>query len=1597
MVFAVSDRLQHPSRAHELVAQSARETGDEPALRTFLESLYKNAAPEDLTRYTPGELAALARATFLRADARTPGMPLVALFDPAAEAAAYRHNETVLVAVNDDAPFLFDSLMSEAAAQGAGLRAVFHPVVSLGGKSTSVIVLVMDPIVGEERRDSLVSGAVDVFAQVRVAVRDWRAMQDRLAHAIISLKAQPPRATAEEIGESVAFLAWLGDNHFTFLGSRDYVFRAEDGGRLDPVDGSGLGVLADRDARIVRRDAVDTRLAPKVREFLFQPEPLIITKSNRKSLVHRRVNMDYIGVKTFGVDGAYTGERRFVGLFTSGAYSRRPSDIPLLRLKAKNVMARAGLPQASHDGKTLAHIIDTFPRDELFQVSEDELYHTALGILRLSERPKIGIFVRLDRFDRFVSAIVFVPRERYDEAVQHRIHQLLARAYNGRLSAAVPSLEDSALVRVHYIVGRNEGPRPPVNVDALENEIRDAVRTWDDGLLEALRVRHGEIDGRRLFQLQAPGFPARYRDAFTPPEAVDDLIALDGLARSGRGVEARVLRKSQDGRSVLRFKLYGSGPALPLSVSLPIFENFGLKVIAEDAYPVELRTGEPREAFVLDFLMERADQGAADLAEIKHPLEEAFHAVISGEAESDGFNRLVIGAGIGWRDITILRAMAKFLRQAAVPFSQDYMEQALTRNPDIARLLAGLFHAVASAGVEEAKSIYGRIETALQDVASLDDDRIIRRLRNVIANVLRTNFHQTGEDGRPKSYLSFKLNSENLDELPAPRPHVEIFVYSPQVEGVHLRFGPVARGGIRWSDRREDFRTEVLGLVKAQQVKNAVIVPVGAKGGFYPKLMPANPTRDESMAVGIAAYKTFIHGLLDITDNLNPDGSIVPPAGVERRDGDDPYLVVAADKGTATFSDIANAIAQERGFWLGDAFASGGSYGYDHKKMGITARGAWEAVKRHFRELGRDIQTEPFTCVGVGDMSGDVFGNAMLLSKCTRLLAAFDHRHIFIDPDPDAAKAWSERKRLFDLPRSSWADYDKALISKGGGIFARTLKEIPLSAEVRTLTGLTANKTTPTELIHALLQAEIDLLFFGGIGTYVKAASQSNLDVGDRANDAVRANGAEVRAKVISEGANLGLTQLGRIEYAQKGGRLNTDAIDNSAGVDTSDHEVNLKILMGGPLRRGEITTEERDALLIEMTDDVAEQVLEDNYDQTLALSVALSRAPADLDAHGRYMRDLEARGRLDRAVEFLPDDGELRRRAQGGKGLTRPELSVLLAYAKLDLKAELNAGDLPDDPHFLPELTGYFPRAAAERFRDELVRHRLKREIVTDAIANRMVNLAGPVFVSRMKEMSGAPAARIVRAFAVADGAFDLSRLKARIDALDGRIDATVQAGMYADIAESLRRLGLWFITNVPECAELGETVTLYHRGVAQLRGTFSTLVSLYDARETEARIAALTAAGAPQDLADDVGVLPLMAALPEIVLLAHTHKLDLDLVASAYFAMGAETGIDRLRGLAYRITAVEHWDRLAIRRINDDLYSGQRALTAAALALLPAAKATGGRVAGAEAVRAWAETRTDALKRTKSFFDALESSGELSVAKLTLANSQVHELAGR
>ncbi|HEX5278634.1 MAG TPA: NAD-glutamate dehydrogenase [Micropepsaceae bacterium] len=1601
---ATTDSIQaEAAAAAALVSATAHLLGSsDPELAGFFAAFTRFASPEDLRHYGPAEFAALLRAVFARVKQRKPGESLIELFSTAQEPELKR-GESVLVAINDDIPFLYDSCTAEIRAQRHRIVAAFHPVVphpEIRGTQRSVIVIALGGVLDEAACRHLSGGLVQAFADVRAAVRDWKAMLSRLQESRTDLLEHPPRVPTDERDESVGFLDWLADNNFTFLGCRDYIFSRDGEVRLDPVAESGLGVLTDPTRRVLRSGNERSDLGPVAREFLARPAPLIIAKSGIRSLVHRRVPMDYIGIKKFTPNGDLAGERRFVGLFTSVAYRKLPGEIPLLRLKTERVMAGSGLIPSSHDGKALQHILNTYPRDELLQSSEDELLATALGILNLGERPKVRLFLRFDRFDRYVSALVFIPRDRYSGSVRESVQQILLRALDGRPYSATPTLDDEALARVHYIIIRNPGPRPDVDPAQVEEEIRSAVRTWDDTFADAAVARYGDNSGA-ILRRYTPAFPASYRDRFDPREAVADIAHFEELVNgqtSAAGVTAQVYTSDGDSPGTLRLKLFIRGGFVPLSECLPVFENLGLKVIAEAAFALSPDTGNgAAQVSLQDFVMQT---GSAVAEQLYPRLEDAFHAVWSGSAESDGFNRLVLAAELTWRDVVILRSIAKYLRQAGITFSQSYMETALVNNPAIAVMLTSLFHTEhdpelfqdPDSRTAQAKRIRAGIEDALRNVPSADEDRIIRAMQSVIDAMLRSNFFQRNDAGNSPAYLAFKLESRRVAILPTPKPLYEIFVYAPEVEGVHLRFGKIARGGIRWSDRAEDFRFEILGLSKAQQVKNAVIVPVGAKGGFYPKRIPPGAARDVVQNAGISAYRLFIGALLDLTDNISPDGKIVPPAGILRHDGNDPYFVVAADKGTATFSDIANEIAVSRGFWLGDAFASGGSEGFDHKKIGITARGAWEGIKRHFRELGRDIQNQPFTCIGVGDMSGDVFGNGMLQSKQTRLIAAFDHRHIFFDPSPNVAIAWTERKRLFDMPRSTWADYDRKLISGGGGVFARTAKTIPLSQQFRAFTGITAENATPEDVMRALLTAPVDLLYFGGIGTFIKSTRQGNADAADRANDAIRVNGRDIQALVIGEGANLGVTQYGRIEYAREGGpqhqggRINTDAIDNSAGVDTSDHEVNIKILMSGPLRRGEISRPERLDILTRITDDVAGQVLTDNYDQTLALSVAELRAPRDLDAAGRFMRELERRDALDRTVENLPPDDELRALARDGHGLTRPQLAILLAYAKTNLFHQVSESTLPADPYFDAWLASYFPPLAAETFAGELKRHVLARAIISTQIANRTVNLAGPLFAHRMHELSHAPLWAAARGFVLADGVFGLSILKNRVCALDLKVPARLQNQIVAEIAEVLRLLGMWFIVQMPD-APIAPVVESYGAGFTALKGRFSSLISPIEKNTIEPRIAELRNAGVPLDVAEDAAILPLLRAVPEIIMLSGAQHIPVESAAVVYFAAGAAAGLDRLRALATRIAGVDHWDRLAVRRMQDDLYSSQRSMACEALA---AAK---GDVAAA--VDQWRNMRREDIGSILNFIGDIERGGDASIAKLALANSQVQKLA--
>ncbi|MFN3658615.1 MAG: NAD-glutamate dehydrogenase [Pseudolabrys sp.] len=1569
------------ARAGAALAEASR---DIPA--DFLTQLFGHVVPEDVVRYGPGDLAMLVECAwdFLRerpAGAAKVRCETVPLADSGEHKAV-----TVIEIVNDDMPFLVDSTMGELADRRLAARLVAHPVLQVrrdGGRE-SLIHVHLDPIDDARARAEIVRALEAVLGEVRLAVSDWRPMLERVNAIVAELKTNPPPLPVDEIAEAIQFLQWLLADNFTFLGVRNYVF---DGHGLTPDFEGALGIMRERELRVLKRGNELLEFTPEIMAFLKEPRPLIVAKANIHARVHRRVYMDYVGVKHFDAAGNLIGEQRLVGLFTSTAYTRAAHAIPYLRRKIAYVERRAGFDSGSHFGKALANVLEHYPRDELFQVDEDTLYHFALAIMQLDERPRVRVLARRDRFDRFVSVLVFVPRERYDSAVRVKIGEYLAGVFNGRVSAYYPYFPEGPLVRVHFIIGRSGGAPVDIPRARLETDVADIVRSWTDGLNEALALVHAPDRTRELFARYRDAFSVGFHEAYAPTVAAGDIRVLESLSEQ-RPLGVDFHHRLDEEPEAVALKVWSYARPLPLSERVPVLENMGFRVVDERTYHIE--PAGHAGAWFHDMLLERSDGGTIDLDQGKDRLEAAFLMVMRGQAENDGYNALTLLGGLGWRDVALIRTLSRFLRQIRVPYSQDYMWATLTKHAGIAAGIVALFHArfdprSEPAAREKAQAdVAARIEEALQAVQSLDEDRILRQFVNAVQSAIRTNFYQSDKDGGVKPLIAIKFESRKLSDLPLPRPLYEIFVYSPRVEGVHMRFGKVARGGIRWSDRPQDFRTEILGLVKAQQVKNAVIVPVGAKGGFVPKLMPKGASRDAVQAEGIATYKLFIGTMLDITDNIDADGGIVPPENVVRHEGDDPYLVVAADKGTATFSDIANGLSVERGYWLGDAFASGGSAGYDHKAMGITARGAWESVKRHFREMDVNIRETPFTAVGVGDMSGDVFGNGMLREETTRLLAAFDHRDIFIDPDPDPKKAFAERDRLFKLPRSSWQDYDKSLISKGGGVYPRASKEIRLSPEAQKLFGV-GESVTPQALMRAILRAKVELLFFGGIGTYVRASNETDEHVGDRANDAIRVTGADLNCKVIGEGANLGMTQRGRIEAALKGIRLNTDAIDNSAGVNTSDVEVNIKIALSAPVRAGALTIENRNALLSEMTGEVARLVLRNNYQQTLALSLAQRRGMEDFGFQQRLMHILEQRGELDRAVEYLPDEMALAERRKRNSALTRPELAVLLAYAKLSLYNELLDSDVPDDPYLGRELNRYFPQEMTDRYPDALQAHRLRREIIATQLTNSMINRGGATLIVRIADQTGASSASIAAAFAAVRQSYEMVALNGEIDALDTKVKGGVQLSLYAAVQNLLLDRIVWFLRNVDLRKGLDAIVAHYRDGIAQVEAALSTALSTPAQAARDARAAEYVRNGVPEALAHRIADFVELKAAPDIVLVADRAQKPVAEVTATYFATEAFFQLDRVAGAVPNIAIADYFDRLALDRALDSIGDAERRLTAAMV---------GNGHAGAGAVEEWVKPRQAEVERIRAAIHEIAGSG-LTLSKLSVAASLLGDLA--
>ena len=1450
----------------------------------------------------------------------------------------------------------------------------------------------VDEVTDRAKLAEVQAGIERVLADVRVAVEDWRAMRRQLTAARESLATLPPPIPPDEIQEVADFLAWLDDNNFTFLGYREYLFEGVGPDlRARAVADSSLGILRPEHTKAEGAPLGLEALPPDVLSSLTLPVLLDINKASARSTVHRPTHMDYVGVKLFDAKGRVVGMRRFLGLFTSVVYSTSPRRIPVLRRKVASVLSEADLAPNSHDEKALIHILETFPRDELFQTSNHELFEAATGILYLQERQRIAMFLRADPFQRFVSCLIFVPRDVYNTDLRRNFQRILESAFEGEVSSVSTQMGDEPLARLHVVIRTTPGAVPNVNAQQIERRLAEAGRSWADRLQQALVSVSGEEAGLARFRRFAAAFPAAYRDRFSPEPALADITLLEE-ALAGRKLTMNLYRPLEASPSQLRLKLYHAPTPVPLSDALPMLEHMGLRVIGEIPFEIAAADG---AAWIHDFDLVTNDGSAVELHAVREKFQDAFARVWSGETENDGLNRLVLRAGLAWRQVVVLRAFARYLRQVAIPFSQAYMEETLARHAGLAAKIVALFEARFDPNAQDEKQAAGlhqSIAEELEAVQILDEDRILRRFLNLAEAALRTNLYQPDAEGHPKSYLAIKYDSLRIEEMPLPRPRFEIFVYSPRVEAIHLRGGKVARGGIRWSDRREDFRTEVLGLMKAQMVKNAVIVPVGAKGGFVVKRPPADPSREAQLAEGVECYKILIRGMLDLTDNLD-GGRVVPPRDVVRGDGDDPYIVAAADKGTATFSDIANELSAEYGFWLRDAFASGGSAGYDHKAMGITARGAWECVKRHFREIAVDTQAQDFTVVGVGDMSGDVFGNGMLQSEHIKLLAAFDHRHIFIDPDPDPAASFRERKRLFDLPRSAWSDYDGKLISAGGGVFPRSTKSIPLSPEMQRLLQSESASASPNEVIRALLRAEVDLLYFGGIGTYVRSADESDAEVGDRANDANRIAGGEIRAKVVGEGANLAVTQRGRIEYALTGGRIDTDFIDNSGGVDTSDHEVNIKVLLNKAIDDGELTIKQRNALLFEMTDDVAALVLRHNYLQGQALSMTQAEAALVIGDHARLIRSFERAGKLNRAVEFLPDDEELAERESAGAGLTRPELAVLLSYAKIILNEELLASSFPDDPRLLDELLLYFPHQLRDRWRDQIAQHRLRREIIATFVTNSIVDRGGIIFVEHLKDRTGRPAGDIARAFSIAVGAFGLRTIWHDIEALDGKVTATLQIRLLIDTRRLLERGTQWFLRYGTAALDVAAHLNAFRPGIERYCGHLARQAPENEVAAMRARKAELIAAGLPEDLAARFVTLDALASAPDVVRIAEASGQAVEQVAAVYFAVGERFRLEWLRDRAAEIRTTTGWQRLAVETFVDDLFSHQAQITTRVIQEVELAG--DGRDDAQTAVDGWGAAHPAATSRFDRLVEEVRMAGGVEIAMLVGLNGQLRALS--
>jgi glutamate dehydrogenase len=1544
--------------------------------REFVSEFYELSTVHDLEELSPARAADIAlRCADFFAD-RTKAGPKISLSKVRVTDAERSFSRTQVMLLNNDMPFLVDSLSGLFTSLGLSIHLVLHPILeATRGKKKqreSLIYVELSPLPAELTLAMLEEKIRTALMHVAAAVEDWPRMRERalvLAEQFTALGANERHEDAKEIRD---LLLWLAGNHFVFLGVADYR-RKGAGLVLDAATAHGIYRLPPSGDMqgIERSDAPTTR------------EGLSVWKASAFSLVHRHAPLDLIVIKRLDAKGHFIGETRMLGLFTSTVYYRETQNIPLIRRKAARVIERAGFDPAGHSGKTLKTILEFMPRDELFQMDDERLFQTAMGIVSLDAKPQVKLFVRHDPFERFISAMIYIPRERFSSDLRGEIIRMVEMAYGGRTSAFYTQLTDSPLARLHILTETTPGTAGSVDEVALEKHIAGRANNWADSLRDALVANVKGDEGEALAQSFADAFPLSYTNAYSAASAARDVERV--CMTRGDGMALEVFRAKGAPANQLHLKAYTRDLNSELSSIIPLLEQMGCTVI--DATPYVIAPQAPMVPVLMrDFTLRIVGIETLDLAEHKGRIEAAIEDIWRGVVDNDALNALVFTAGLNAREITILRAYSRYLQQLNFPYSQQLIAAALNTHASLARNLVAQFQVRFDPAIKsrDAKTTTLRrtLEDGLEQVTNLGEDRIIRRIAALIAASLRTNFYQH-ENGAHKPYLSIKFRSSLIPEMPLPVPFAEIFVTSQRVEGIHLRGGAVARGGLRWSDRPEDFRTEVLGLVKAQMVKNAVIVPQGAKGGFILRKSPSE--RDALQAEGIACYKTFLRGLLDITDNI-VGGKLVAPKDVVRHDQDDPYLVVAADKGTASFSDIANSISAEYGFWLGDAFASGGSVGYDHKHMAITARGGWVAVERHFREMGKDIGKETFTAIGIGDMSGDVFGNGALLSKNMRLIAAFNHRHIFIDPTPDAKASYAERARLFKLPRSGWNDYSTKRISKGGGIFERSVKSITLTPEMRAALATDAKTATPDELIRILLKAPVELLWNGGIGTYVKAASETHEQVGDRTNNGLRVDGVELRCAIVGEGGNLGFTQRGRIEYARKGGRINTDAIDNSGGVDCSDHEVNIKIALGSAVAAKRTTLKARDALLKDMTDEVAELVLRDNRLQTQAISIAQMQGVALLEPASQLMSALEADGFLNRAVEFLPDAKQLAELRSTKQGLTRPEIAVLLAYAKMSFFKELVESPLLDAPYFEADLLRYFPRAMAKHFARDIKSHRLRREIVATMITNSIVNRTGFSMAHSLMRASGLAAGDVAQAYIATRDAFQLRSLWKEIEELHG-VTAATQSQLFVMVNDFIEHSCRWFLQHVPQPMNMNEVMARYAPAIEQIAKHTRSMMSDSARKAFTQIVETLTAQNVPAPLAERMAMLEVMTAATDIADAARISKLPVANVGRIYFEIGAVLKLGWLRRSAQDLMAENYWQQLAVKSLVVEFYQAQRRLSLEVIAKFGKAKDAG---------ESWRRANADALVRFENFISDLRTQPTLDYPMLIVALRQVQAIAG-